>query len=254
MWPQDAGQQPSFRLAPASTELRCGLGSQKKATGRPGARGFIICPSREGLRRPGRLGDPFACRWSGAGRGRHSCSQQCALKPSSGCGLCRGQWAVGTQPGSQQVHQESQRGVAGVQEGGSAAAPGLGQGAENCLEEGMLFGLRPKGQVWGHHGSEKVLVGDIQPPTATGGWDSSRGLHSVLRRAEPGSGIDSSHDEGWAGGGHWPATVRVPGGEAAESSPLRASRLPWAWGLGAEAAGPVCTRILSVRCLVARTG
>lgn len=118
----------------------------------------------------------------------------------------------------------------------------------------MLFGLRPKGQVWGHHGSEKVLVGDIQPPTATGGWDSSRGLHSVLRRAEPGSGIDSSHDEGWAGGGHWPATVRVPGGEAAESSPLRASRLPWAWGLGAEAAGPVCTRTLSVRCLVARTG
>lgn len=252
MWPQDAGQQPSFRLAPASTELRCGLGSQKKATGRPGARGFIICLSREGLRRPGRLGDPFACGWSGAGRGRHSCSQQCALKPSSGCGLCRAQVGSGHTAGQP-------TGAPGITEGCGGGAGGRFRcsprfGAENCLEEGMLFGLRPKGQVWGHHGSEKVLVGDIQPPTATGSWDSSRGLHSVLRRAEPGSGIDSSHDEGWAGGGHWPATVRVPGGEAAKSSPLRASRLPWAWGLGAEAAGPVCTRTLSVRCLVARTG
>lgn len=117
MWPQDAGQQPSFRLAPASTELRCGLGSQKKATGRPGARGFIICPSREGLRRPGRLGDPFACGWSGAGRGQHSCSQQCVLKPSSGCGLCRAQVGSGHTAGQP-------TGAPGITEGCGGGAGG----------------------------------------------------------------------------------------------------------------------------------
>lgn len=70
-----------------------------------------MCPSREGLPRPGRLGDLFACGWSGAGCGGHSCSQRCAFsKPSLGRGLCQAQVCSG-HTASQQVHQESQRGV-----------------------------------------------------------------------------------------------------------------------------------------------
>lgn len=32
--------------------------------------------------------------------------------------------------------------------GGPAVGPRLRQGAEGCLEEGALLGLRPEGQVW----------------------------------------------------------------------------------------------------------
>lgn len=39
--PQDAGWQPS--LAPASTELKCGLGSQRRVGERPGARASVLC-------------------------------------------------------------------------------------------------------------------------------------------------------------------------------------------------------------------
>lgn len=252
MRPQDAGQRPSFRLAPASSaEVWAGL--SEKGHGDARSQRLHHMPFQGGLLRPGPLGDLFACGWSGAGRGGHSGSQRRAFsKPSLGHGVCQAQVCSG-HTASQQVHQESQRGGGG----GSTAGPRFGAGRRNLRRGGNALWAETQrsslGSSWPREGAGRgSRTRPVQLPTTTGGRDSSRSLQLVLRRVELASGIDSSHDEGVGSG---QLLAHFPGGEAAGSSPRKASGGHGRGASGQRLLVPFAhTPSSFVHCLVARTG
>ena len=88
---------------------------------------------------------------------------------------------------------------------GPTAAPVRGQGSESWLEEVMVVGLRPEGQVWGWRGSGGAGGGLLtappapQPPlalTSVVAGEGSGSRKTCSLKAEPAPGVDTLHDGG----------------------------------------------------------
>lgn len=145
---------------------------------------------------------------------------------------------------------------------GPTAAPVRGQGSESWLEEVMVVGLRPEGQVWGWRGSGGAGGGLLtaqpapQPPlalTSVVAGEGSGSRKACSLEAEPAPGVDALHDGGPVAG-----SSAFCLGEGAWGAPS-AGRLPPRWGMrgGGGGGGRGCRphpRTPSSCCLVARTG